>query len=255
MGRGTRVTAAPQRHGRSRFCWPPGRSAGRGNHRRPSISTFSTGCARRLRSPGRRSETPSGKAPGHRGNQSWRGIQHRGRPGEAVAIMTGAAAPSGANAVVMVEHTRREDERVEVLRAVEAGANIVPTGSEAAVGEQLLIPGMAVDHAAIAVAASVGKSVVKVFSKPRVAILATGDEIVGINAQPGQEPSHTEPTAIRSRRRFRRQAAIQYCCRLLPMNPYAFEISSCRACKLTCCSWQAASPWENTTWSSRFWLA
>ena len=107
-------------------------------------------------------------------------------PGEAAAIMTGAAAPSGANAVVMIEHTNRHGDEVEVHRTVESGANIVPTASEAQLGEQLLMPGMVIDHATIAVAASVGKSVVKVFHKPRVAILATGDEIVTISALPGK---------------------------------------------------------------------
>jgi molybdopterin molybdotransferase len=107
-------------------------------------------------------------------------------PGEAAAIMTGAAAPFGANAVVMIEHTNRLGDEIEVDRTVDAGANIVPTGSEAHLGEQLLMPGIVIDHAAIAVAASVGKSIVKVFHRPRVAILATGDEIVTINVLPGK---------------------------------------------------------------------
>jgi molybdopterin molybdotransferase len=106
--------------------------------------------------------------------------------GEAVSIMTGAATPADADAIVMVEHTNRESDQVEILRSVEAGANIVATGSEAALGEQLLVPGARIDHAAISVAASVGKEKLKVFSKPRIAILATGDEIVPVNARPGK---------------------------------------------------------------------
>jgi molybdopterin molybdotransferase len=106
--------------------------------------------------------------------------------GEAAAIMTGAPVPSGADAVVMVEYTSRDGELVEISKGVDAGANIVPTGSEAHLGEQLLVPGMWLDHAAIAVAASVGKSRLQVWGRPRVAVLATGDEIVGPDATPGR---------------------------------------------------------------------
>jgi molybdopterin molybdotransferase len=106
--------------------------------------------------------------------------------GEAAAIMTGAPVPSGADAVVMVEYTSRDGDLVEISKGVEAGANIVPTGSESRLGEQLLVPGMWLDHAAIAVAASVGKSRLQVYGRPRVAVLATGDEIVGLDATPGR---------------------------------------------------------------------
>lgn len=105
--------------------------------------------------------------------------------GHAVAIMTGAPVPVAADAVVMVEYTRRQANRVEVLRGVAAGENIVPRGSEARSGTLLLSGGSRLDEAAIAVAASVGRSRLKVYQKPRIAILATGDEIVGIETQPG----------------------------------------------------------------------
>jgi molybdopterin molybdotransferase len=105
-------------------------------------------------------------------------------PGEAVAIMTGAPAPPGADAVVMVEHTSRTGDEVEISKGVAAGDNIVPAGSEAKRGERLLSPGMRLDSAAIAVAASVGKSHLLVYSKPRVAVLATGDELIDIAAPP-----------------------------------------------------------------------
>jgi molybdopterin molybdotransferase len=105
--------------------------------------------------------------------------------GQAASIMTGAAAPPGADAVVMVEHTSRRGDQVEVMKRVLAGDNIVPVGSEARRGDRLLSPGMRLDHAALAVAASVGRPHLLVYSKPRVAVLATGDEIVDISAQPG----------------------------------------------------------------------
>jgi molybdopterin molybdotransferase len=111
--------------------------------------------------------------------------------GEAAAIMTGAPAPAGADAIVMVEYTRHDGVRVEILRTIAAGENIVPRGSEAKSGDLLLSPGTRLDQAAIALAASVGRAGLKIFLKPAVAILATGDEIVGIEDQPG-------PTQIRN---------------------------------------------------------
>ncbi len=106
-------------------------------------------------------------------------------PGQAVSIMTGAALPSGADAVVMVEYTSAEAQFVDVQRSVSAGENFVPRGAEAHAGQMLLDRGQRLDHAAIAIAASVGKSRVEVFRKPRVAVLSTGDEVVGIDAAPG----------------------------------------------------------------------
>lgn len=106
-------------------------------------------------------------------------------PGQAAAIMTGAPAPPGADAVVMVEYTSRHDDQVEITRGIGEGDNIVPPGSEARKGSLLLSPGTRLAEAAIAVLASVGKSQITVYAKPRVAVLATGDEIVGIDGQPG----------------------------------------------------------------------
>ncbi len=105
--------------------------------------------------------------------------------GQAVSIMTGASLPSGADAVVMVEYTSLEGSVVEIQRSVESGENFVPRGAEARAGQLLLDRGRRLDHAAIAIAASVGKSRVKVFRRPRVAVLSTGDEIVEIDATPG----------------------------------------------------------------------
>lgn len=106
--------------------------------------------------------------------------------GQAAAIMTGAPAPAGADAVVMVEYTARAGDRVEITKGVTAGENIVPAGSEAKRGDRVLSPGMRLDHAAIAVAASVGKSRLLVYSKPRVAVLSTGDELVDTDVPPAR---------------------------------------------------------------------
>jgi len=106
-------------------------------------------------------------------------------PSKAIAIMTGAAVPEAADAVVMLEHTSRSEERLRVDRVVAAGENIVLRGAEAKRGDLMLRPGTRLDHAAIAVAASVGRSRVVVHAKPRVAILSTGDEVVDIDVPPG----------------------------------------------------------------------
>jgi molybdopterin molybdotransferase len=87
------------------------------------------------------------------------------QPGQATPIMTGAPAPPGADAVVMVEHTSRDAGRVKILRSIGAGDNIIAIASEAKRGEKLLFTGARLDFAAIAVAASVGRSRLLVYSQ------------------------------------------------------------------------------------------
>ncbi len=103
-----------------------------------------------------------------------------------VQIMTGAAVPSGADAVVMVEHTKRDGDEVRFERAAVVGQNFVPRGSEARAGQALLTPGMRLGYAELALAAQVGAVELKCASKPRVAILSTGDEIVPVDSIPGR---------------------------------------------------------------------
>ena len=105
--------------------------------------------------------------------------------GEALAIMTGASMPPGADAVVMIEYSSRTADGVEITRSVKSGENIVPMGAEARRGDILLEAGIRLDEAAIAIAASIGKANVEVYLRPRVAVLSTGDEIIEINLQPG----------------------------------------------------------------------
>jgi molybdopterin molybdotransferase len=106
------------------------------------------------------------------------------KTGEAVEIMTGAPLPRGADAVVMVEHVTVEGDRVIVPRTLRAGENVSPQGCEAHRGETLLQPGRRLGFAEIALLATVGRSRVPVFRKPRIAILATGDEIIDVNETP-----------------------------------------------------------------------
>ncbi len=104
--------------------------------------------------------------------------------GEAVEIMTGAPMPRGADAVVMVEHTRREGDRVIIERSVQAGDNFTPRGAEAERGKAILRAGSRIGFAQIAVLAMTGRERVTVYRRPRVAILSTGDEIVDLREQP-----------------------------------------------------------------------
>jgi len=122
--------------------------------------------------------------------------------GQAAAIMTGAPAPEGADAVVMVEYTSLDRNRVSVTRAVLEGDNIVPVGSEARAHDTLLEPGTLVDFSSLAVAASVGQENLWVYRRPEVGILATGDEIVEVDVRPG-------PTQIRNSNTYSLAAQVQ----------------------------------------------
>jgi molybdopterin molybdotransferase len=109
-------------------------------------------------------------------------------PGEAARIMTGAPIPSGADAVVMVEDTRAEGGAVRIFEAANRGQHIRPAGEDVAPGQRVLSPGAALDAAALALLAGIGRSSVATIRKPRVAILTTGDEVVDANQplKPGQ---------------------------------------------------------------------
>ena len=108
-------------------------------------------------------------------------------PGQCVAIMTGAEVPSGADAVVMVEHTESvSPRRVRVLKVVKAGQSIQPEGTECRRGDRILEAGREIQAPEIGVLASVGCAQVRVSARPRVAILSTGDELVEVSETPGR---------------------------------------------------------------------
>jgi molybdopterin molybdotransferase len=114
--------------------------------------------------------------------------------GSALSIMTGAPVPQGADAVVMLEHVelRGENEDCDIrlspqhnpAHSLRAGDNIVPVGSEAREGDVLVPSGTRIAPAHIAALAAAGAAQVDVFAQPRVSILATGDELVDIDAIP-----------------------------------------------------------------------
>ncbi len=168
--------------------------------------------------------------------------------GEAVEIMTGAAVPMGADAVVMVEYTERKSQEVnhkgregtqresenrgsvadddhileiaghakpesaekriedlvEIQRTVASGENIVPAGAEAQAGQELLSRGVRLGSAQIALAAASGKASVKVYRRPKVAILSTGDELVEVAEKPG-------PSQIRNSNSYSLAALVAEC--------------------------------------------
>lgn len=107
--------------------------------------------------------------------------------GDAVRIMTGARVPNGADAVEQVELTRESGEVVEVPEPVPAGRNIVPRGAEVRAGDLVFRPGEIITDRMIASLASFGYDTVAVGKLPRVAVIATGSEIVNVAERPGRD--------------------------------------------------------------------
>ena len=109
--------------------------------------------------------------------------------GQCCEIMTGAPLPSGANAVMMVENTERlSPESVRVLKTTRENEGLLRRGAEARQGDRILGTGRRIGLADLGLLAGVGKSSVLVSKKPRVAVIATGDELVEVDQepQPGQ---------------------------------------------------------------------
>jgi molybdopterin molybdotransferase len=102
----------------------------------------------------------------------------------AVRIMTGGVLPPGADAVVMVEDTEEHDSVVSISTTPKTGDNVQGAGIDARRGQVMLEAGRRVGPAEVGMLATVGKTRVRVYPKPRVAVLATGDEVV----EPEQEP-------------------------------------------------------------------
>ncbi len=118
-----------------------------------------------------------------------RGWRLQMKSGEAVRIMTGAPVPLGADAVQQVELTREVDggEVVELLESAAPGKSIVKRGSEIKAEETVLRASERITAAMMAALASFGYSKVAVGQQPRVAILATGSELVPVDQKPGRD--------------------------------------------------------------------
>lgn len=109
--------------------------------------------------------------------------------GQAVRIMTGAPVPAGADSVQQVEltHELKDGTVVELLETVESGRSIVKRGAEIMAGETVLRAGTTINAAMMAVLAAFGYATLEVFRRPRVAVLATGTELVAVDQKPGQD--------------------------------------------------------------------
>lgn len=108
--------------------------------------------------------------------------------GNCIKIMTGAPVPEGADAVVMREETQEENDIVHFFAPARPRQNIRPRGDDVKIGEKVLESGTLIGPAQWAMLASLGRAQVEVFRAPRVGIIATGEELVDVDATllPGQ---------------------------------------------------------------------
>ncbi|WP_417770438.1 gephyrin-like molybdotransferase Glp [Stappia sp.] len=105
-------------------------------------------------------------------------------PGEALRIFTGAPVPQGADTILIQENATRDGDTIAVLETATRGRFVRPAGLDFAQGEVLLRAGERVGFRELALAAAMNHAVLPVRRRPKVAILATGDELV----EPGTEP-------------------------------------------------------------------
>jgi molybdopterin molybdotransferase len=107
--------------------------------------------------------------------------------GEAVRIFTGAPVPDGADGILIQENAERDGDDITVSEAVTAGKHIRKAGLDFRAGAVLLAEGRVVDARAVALAAAMGHGTLPVRCKPRVAVLANGDELVPPGVEPGPD--------------------------------------------------------------------
>ena len=121
-------------------------------------------------------------------------------PGEAARIMTGAPMPAGADSMIPVELTEEQGGVLRVAKAVQPGENVHTVGQDIAAGATVLERGVVLSAADVGLLATLGLTRVPVYRRPRVAVLATGDEIV--------EPGAERPAgAVRDSNRYALMAA------------------------------------------------
>jgi molybdopterin molybdotransferase len=116
-------------------------------------------------------------------------------PGQAIKIMTGAPMPAGADTVVKVEDTTSDGSRVTVETAVQTGTSVRPAGGDLAEGDVVFSAGTRLTPMHVGVLATIGVGHPRVFRRPRVAFMSTGDELT-----PPESPG-LAPGAIRDSNR------------------------------------------------------
>ncbi|MEM9633452.1 MAG: gephyrin-like molybdotransferase Glp [Pseudomonadota bacterium] len=130
---------------------------------------------------GRTTLTVIGEAPaGH----SFSGIVN---PGESVRIFTGAPVPDGTDTILIQENAERTGDEIRVLETPEQGAFVRPAGLDFSKNEVLLSPPLRLTYRHLALAAAMNHAALPVIRKPKVAILATGDELVRPGIEPGPD--------------------------------------------------------------------
>ncbi|MBI5631276.1 MAG: molybdopterin molybdotransferase MoeA [Elusimicrobia bacterium] len=136
--------------------------------------------------------------------------QYEVQPGEAVKIMTGAPIPKGADAVVMKEVTRPEENgQVSILQAPESGDHIRCHGEDIRAGVLILTKGIRIRPYEVALLAAQGIDHLFVVKKPRISILATGDELMDVaeSLTPGKIRNSNGPALAAALARW--EAAVQ----------------------------------------------
>ena len=106
------------------------------------------------------------------------------REGSAIKVMTGAPIPRGTDTVVRVEYTESLRGQVRITRVDRAGSHIREAGEDIREGQEILAKGKVLAPADIGLMASVGMSRVRVYRRPRVAVIATGDELIELGKPP-----------------------------------------------------------------------
>ncbi|MGB5759040.1 MAG: gephyrin-like molybdotransferase Glp, partial [Acidimicrobiales bacterium] len=115
--------------------------------------------------------------------------------GEAMRIMTGAPVPEGADAIIMVELTKPAGFDVDLMAEVPVGNHIRPAGDDISKGAEILHPGTILGPGHLGVLASLGRQTVRVYRRPRVGVMSTGDELV-------EGPEPLQPGQIRDSNRL-----------------------------------------------------
>jgi molybdenum cofactor synthesis domain-containing protein len=118
-------------------------------------------------------------AAGHQGVRSV-------APGRCVEIMTGAPCPEGTEAVVMVEHTERDGDRVKLPTSIKPGQHVQPIGDLCPRGTITLPPGTEITPLVVGHLAALNYAEVPVYALPKVAIISTGDELVPVESPLGE---------------------------------------------------------------------
>lgn len=144
-------------------------------------------------------------------------------PGEAARIMTGAPMPRGADAMIPVEQTEEQGGVLRVARELQPGDYVHTVGQDIAAGAEVMARGAVIGAPEVGLMATLGLTRVKVYRRPRVAVLATGDEVV----EPGgQRP----PGAVRDSNRFALLAAAREAgCEAISMGIARDDLATQRA--------------------------